>query len=245
MIRMTDVIFSETKNLLRIIQTTSRKIASGRAEACPIETGTLSPFGALSHVEMPIRSPHRRRTSCWLAPLAMLILASAPANAFPYGSLPTQPQQGSPAQASPERGRQLFAGQIPFQNGGPACTACHGIAGLSFPNGGTLGPNLTKAYRKLGPEGMDAALETLYFPTMFPLYDPHPLTIAEQSDVKAFLQQAASQSPNRDITWLAAIIALFGFVVLVLITRTVWRNRLMSVRRTFVERAMRRGAFPS
>lgn len=92
---------------------------------------------------------------------------------------------------------------------------------------------------------MNSALETLFFPTMVPLYDPHPLTVTEQADLKAFLKQASSEPPSRDITPLAGVIALFGFAVLILITWAVWRNRLPNVRRTLVARAMSKGEIPS
>lgn len=155
--------------------------------------------------------------------------------------LPKSSQADSSAPSSLQRGALLFTGRIPFQNGGPACSVCHSIAGLPFPNGGTLGPNLTHEYARLGPEGMDAALETLYFPAMVSLYDPHPLTTAEQADLKAFFKDSASEPPSPNITPLVAVIALAGFVVLVIITWALWRDRLRSVRRKLVENAMKRG----
>lgn len=80
---------------------------------------------------------------------------------------------------------------------------------------------------------------------MAPLYDPHPLTVTEQADLKAFLKQASSEPPSRDITPFAGVIALFGFAVLILITWAVWRDRLRNVRRTLVERAMSKGEIPT
>jgi len=34
-----------------------------------------------------------------------------------------------------QRGKEFFAGHRPLRNGGPACSSCHSIAGLAFPNG--------------------------------------------------------------------------------------------------------------
>ena len=152
------------------------------------------------------------------------------------------PQTDFSAEASWQRGAKLFTGQITFQNGGPACSSCHSVAGLPFPNGGTLGPNLTHEYNKLGPEGMNAALKTLYFPAMVSLYDPHPLTMPEQADLKAFFEAVNSQPSPPNITPLLGLIALAGFVVLIVITWIVWRNRLQGVRRKLVETARRQGA---
>ncbi|MGH9739034.1 MAG: hypothetical protein ACRD4X_10665 [Candidatus Acidiferrales bacterium] len=176
---------------------------------------------------------------------AMLVLTSGNQKGLRGEPLPTQSAQEFSPQVSPQRGELLFSGQIHFQNGGPACSACHSIAGLPFPNGGTLGPNLTHEYEKLGPEGTDIALKTLFFPTMVALYDPHPLTVMDQADLKAFLKQASSQPPSRDITPLAGVIALCGCAGLIVITWGVWRDRLQGVRRTLVAKARSRGVIPS
>src|ERR1051326_9109295 len=39
-----------------------------------------------------------------------------------------------------ENGRRLFAGQMPFKYGAPACVSCHSVQGAGW--GGTLGPEL-------------------------------------------------------------------------------------------------------
>lgn len=71
----------------------------------------------------------------------------------------------SPAMAvGIKAGEALFTGQRRFQNGGPPCATCHSVATLPFPSGGTMAPDLTHEYSKLGPEGMHYALRTLYFP---------------------------------------------------------------------------------
>jgi hypothetical protein len=185
-----------------------------------------------------------RRTSSLLI-LLVLVLTSSNAKSLRGEPLPPQNAQESPEKVSPQQGELLFSGQIHFQNGGPACSACHSIAGLPFPHGGTLGPDLTHEYEKLGPEGTDVALKTLFFPTMAPLYDPHPLTVAEQADMKALFEEAASRPPARDITPFAGVIALFGCVGLILITWGVWRDRLQGVRRPLVAKSRRGGAILS
>jgi mono/diheme cytochrome c family protein len=157
-------------------------------------------------------------------------------------SFPLQQPEEKVQQGSAVRGEGLFTGRIAFKNGGPPCSSCHNVSGLPFPSGGTLGPSLTREYSKLGPEGMDTALHTLFFPAMAPLYDPHPLTVAEQADLKAFFEEADSRPPAKDRTIAAVLIALGGFGILVLITWALWRDRLRSVRRTLVETAMSKGS---
>lgn len=138
-------------------------------------------------------------------------------------------------------GKELFSGRVHFENGGPPCAACHSIAGLSLPNGGTLGPNLTREYSKLGPNGTAIALKTLYFPTMSPIYDSHPLAPEEQADLQAFLKEASASTPAPSDTLPIAVAGLLGFFVLLIVTRVVWRDRLRSVRQRLLERARAQG----
>ncbi|MGH9449459.1 MAG: c-type cytochrome [Terriglobia bacterium] len=146
---------------------------------------------------------------------------------------------------SPGAGEELFAGKVHFRNGGPACASCHSIAGLPFPNGGTLGPDLSGVYHKLGPQGTQTAMQTLYFHVMTAIYDPHPLTVQERADLIAFFKQAATQPKPRWNTQIIVLIGFIGFLILLSITHFVWRDRLKSVRRAMVERATRQGGIHS
>jgi mono/diheme cytochrome c family protein len=157
-------------------------------------------------------------------------------------SFPAEQPEEKVHQGSAQQGEKLFVGRISFKNGGPPCSACHIVAGLPFPGGGTLGPELTHTFSKLGSEGLDTALHTLFFPAMAPLYDPHLLTVSEQADLKAFLVEADSRPAATDRTIPAVLIGLAGFGILVLATWAFWRDRLHSVRRTLVETAMRKGS---
>ena len=143
------------------------------------------------------------------------------------------------------RGKELFSGQVHFENGGPPCSACHSIAGLSFPNGGTLGPNLTHEYSKLGPQGTVIVLKTLYFPAMSPIYDSRPLSPEEQADLQAFLKETSAAQPTRSDTLAIAVAGLLGFFVLLIVTCAVWRDRLRSVRRSLLEKARTQGRLQS
>ena len=155
-------------------------------------------------------------------------------------SFPIEQTEQPVAQGSPQRGEQFFAGMIRFRNGGPQCSTCHRVSGLRFPSGGTLGPDLTRTYSKLGSEGLDTALHTLFFPAMAPLYDPHLLTVSEQADLKAFFEETNSRPITNDLTPVAAAIGLIGFAVLMFITWAVGRKRLQGVRRILVETATRK-----
>jgi len=145
------------------------------------------------------------------------------------------------AQGSPQRGEQLFTGEVHFQNRGPACISCHSIAGLSFPNGGTLGPDLTHAYAKLGPRGMEAAMQTLYFGVMTPIYSEHSVVPQEQADLIALFKQSETKSQTRWSTQILILIAFLLGGVFVALTGFLWRDRVRSVRRALVDRVRRQG----
>jgi hypothetical protein len=158
--------------------------------------------------------------------------------------LPQQPQAMPVIMQGPSaRGEDLFTGRTSFHNGGPACIACHSITGLSFPNGGTLGPDLTHTYEKLGPTGTKAAMQTLYFPTMIPVYRDHQLTPLEQADMVAYFKQTASETrpPAQWITQFLIFAAFVLGIIFVAITAFSWRKRVLSVRRDLVARATGQG----
>lgn len=145
-----------------------------------------------------------------------------------------------PATGSAANGALLFSGGVGFQNRGPSCNACHSAAGLAFPNGGTLGPDLTHVYSRMGAEGLGVGLNTLFFPAMVPVYRTHPLTPAEQADLLAFFQSSDQQAPPQT-TWTLAGLAGLGFLILLGITWALGRGRVDGVRRRLVA-AARKGA---
>jgi hypothetical protein len=89
---------------------------------------------------------------------------------------------------------------------------------------------------------MDAMLQTLFFPTMVPLFRDHPLTTAEQADLKAFFHEAAARTPAPDYTLEFGLTAIAGMLVLLAATGFIWHRRLRRVRAPLVEAAMRRRA---
>ncbi len=155
--------------------------------------------------------------------------------AFP-SSLMAQNGTTTASPGSPSVGKSLFTGAVRFKNGGPQCAACHSVTGLSFPGGGAMGPDLTKVYSKLGPDGLNSALETLYFPAMTPLFAHRPLTAQERRDLAAFFQGAAGQQAATATPAVGGI-AVAGVFVLIGATGLAGRRRLRSVRKALLGRA--------
>lgn len=88
---------------------------------------------------------------------------------------------------------------------------------------------------------MQESMKTLYFRVMTPIYDPHPLTLQEQSDLITFFQEAGSKPPPRYNTQAVVLIAFIGFLILLAISGFTWRKRIKPVRRSLVEMARRQG----
>ena len=180
-----------------------------------------------------------KKNGCGGTVVALLAIFSIAGSAQPTSVV--QPIPGG-TQVSALRGERLFTGDTHLRNGGPACVSCHSIAGIPFPGGGTLGPDLTRAYRKLGPRGTQSAMQTLYFQVMTPIYGVHPLGSEEQADLMAFLEQAESRRQSQWSTQIVLLAALLLGAAFVALTGFLWRDRVKSVRRALVQRATGQGA---
>ncbi len=151
------------------------------------------------------------------------------------------PQSSAQLQRGDENtGQDLFSGRRRFAAGGPPCAACHDIGALPFPRGGTLGPDLTGAYTKYGPEGLANVLSTLFFPTMAPIFDQRPLTPEEQRELATFFKQAAGKQAQPTLSGRLVLLAIVTLILL-LVLAWLWQKRscpppshasLLSMRRT-------------
>jgi mono/diheme cytochrome c family protein len=158
---------------------------------------------------------HLLRVFAGIAVAAMLGCAAEAAAQVSQGAAPASPPVDDvrPApQLSGEarRGGELFVGTRRLTNHGPACLSCHTVAGLSRLEGGTFGPDLTRAPRHLGDgRGLAALLRTLPTPMMRATFQHTPLTPDEARALSAYLVQAESrgvESPPR--SRIAAVLAV-------------------------------------
>lgn len=132
-----------------------------------------------------------------------------------------------------DRGRRLFLGSEKLSAGGPSCISCHAVAGLLVPGGGTLGPDLTDVFSRLGAErGLAAWLAAPPTPTMRPAFQNATLTQDETLAFVAFFRSTSrgggAQAASAQLAFLIAgcIAAGAGLVLL----NFVWRNRFTAVR---------------
>ncbi len=142
--------------------------------------------------------------------------------------VPTAPP-ATEIQGSASAGWILFTGGKRFEKGAPACIACHNAGKRGTFGGGTLGPDLTKAYSKYGRDGIITVLSSLPFPTMRPIFAQRMLTPQEQADLRAFFEEIDAQSPSQ-MTLGVALMAFSGFVGLMLAFQVVWKDRLTGIR---------------
>ncbi len=213
----------QVSDLLAYLKSTA---APGKGQAPPVKSTGPSPAPA------PVQGPTPSQ-----APQPVPVQAPTPEAQTPAAQAPGPPAAALPS-GSAETGEQLFSGLISFQKGGPPCLSCHDVARLSFPGGGTLGPDLTGAFAKYGAAGMRSTLATLPFPTMRPIFGHRPLTPQEQQDLEAFLQKAGVQSlVSRGVE--VAMAALGGLIILIILAWIIWQNRIVPIRRALVNSVRR------
>lgn len=137
-------------------------------------------------------------------------------------------------------GKELFTGTRRLLNGGPPCMACHSISGIGALGGGALGPDLTMAASKYGPNGLASVLATIPFPTMSPIFGRRPLAPDEQANLRAFIQSASVAGRAPRTIGRLSVLALVGSVALFALAQLRWRHRLGGVRARMVEPARAR-----
>lgn len=136
-----------------------------------------------------------------------------------------------------ERGKAFFVGTTRFSGGGPACMACHSVAGIGALGGGNLGPDLTTSGYIVSETAFATFISAPTTQTMSAVWKGTPLTEQEQADLYAFLGKASVA--QREPSALTQIAMLSGgtAIVLIALAQIWWRKRLAGVRRPMVERA--------
>lgn len=89
-----------------------------------------------------------------------------------------------------QKGKNLFQGITKFSNGGPACISCHNINNQAMFNGGLLAKDITTAFSRLSPAGVDGILKNPPFPAMINGFGSAPLTDREVKELMAFLYKS-------------------------------------------------------
>lgn len=131
-------------------------------------------------------------------------------------------------------GRALFTGGTRMEHGGPACISCHSVEEIGALGGGRLARDLTHVYSRFGEAGIAGALKSPMFPVMKDIFEQHPLTEQEISDLLAFFAEAdtiaAESSSPSPFGW----IGLGGLIVLLILAQIFWAGRNRGVRKRLV-----------
>jgi len=143
-----------------------------------------------------------------------------------------------------DSGRGIFLGHRKLANNAPACLSCHTMRGLGGLSGGRLGPDLTRAYERLG--GRNSMGAWLFAPattTMGPLFRDHPLEPEEILPLLAYFESTAKAGGEDESVALLNFffLGLGGTVLALVIFDALWKNRFRTVRAALVERRAARG----
>ena len=175
--------------------------------------------------EYKMRMPNQHLTDTEVAAVVTYLTSSIAAPA-PAAASPIAPGDAA-------AGKALFTGTVGLRNGGAPCMACHSVAAIGALGGGTMGPDLSRAYTKLGA-ALIAWPTTM--PVMRPIYAGAPLTDQEQADLLAFLKgEALAQRTFSPGAWLVGW-ASGGAFLLLLGAQLTWRRRLRDVRKALLRR---------
>jgi mono/diheme cytochrome c family protein len=193
----------------------------------PVATGLLN--------EYKIKMPNLALSADDVNAVIAFLESQKVTTSAPPEPLATMKLQAAAPSGNPETGNELFFGRIAFKNNGPPCMACHSVTGIHILGGGSLGPDLTRVYAVYG-SGIVSVLTDIPFPTMRPLFENHPLTTGEKNDIEAFFEKNSTLQPKNYMSRIV-VTAIAGFIVLMIITLLMGRNRLVTVRKALVERA--------
>jgi len=135
------------------------------------------------------------------------------------------------------RGRELFTGQAPLQNGAAPCLTCHTAEGTGVPvAGGTFSKDLTHVYARLGDQGLDAALSAPAFRVMGKVFEARPLAADEALALRAFLYQSNKGGAVAAETLSPAVLAGIAALAALFVLNAIWARRLRGVRSALVAR---------
>jgi mono/diheme cytochrome c family protein len=127
-----------------------------------------------------------------------------------------------------QTGQDLFQGILRFEEGGPACNACHEVRNDAVIGGGILATELTSVFSRMGGAGVKAILGHAPFPVMQAAYQDQSLTEQEVTALVAFLEYADSAQYNqlpRDYGVGLFLSGLMGASILFILFGVVWRGR--------------------
>lgn len=139
-----------------------------------------------------------------------------------------------------QKGRDLFVGRTRLSGGAPACSSCHASARAGVFRNGSLGPDLTSVYARLGSRrGLKAWLSSPPTAVMGTVFGKHPLTPEEVDHLTAFFADNNTKFSDGGIFSGVALAfsGLLGAVLMLGALDVTWAGRLRKVREVLIEMA--------
>ena len=175
----------DSKWLIPFIRSSQRMVKGG-------DTAAVAIYNQFNHIPMPdnqLTDEEILNVIGYIKETDQLASATAKSMAPPKDSIAVlYSSQTVPL------GSALFKGYTHFANGAPPCISCHNITNQSILGGGTLSLDLTKAFVKLGPEGIKAILTNPPFPVMNKALLLHPLKEDEKHAIISMLKSVSEQN---------------------------------------------------
>ena len=134
-------------------------------------------------------------------------------------------------------GKEIVLGSRTLAKGGSPCISCHAFRGLPWLGGGSLGPDLTHEYTRLGGrKAVTGWLTAPATPTMQSVYKARALQPDEIHALAAYLE---SVSETKDATAtnggrIFFLLGLGGCLVALVTMNFFWNKRFSAVRRPLV-----------
>lgn len=214
--------------LIKFIQSSQNLIKSGDKDAQAV-------FAENNNIQMPDQPLSENEVKEVLNYISL----NSPDPANPNKKTPSQIfNVASLTQSDIDRGRKLFEGETKFQNGGAPCITCHNVQLPGVFTGGMLAKDLSVAFTRLGPAGIDGIIRNPPFPAMIYSFGNKPLTDQEVKDLLAFLYHSDNWNLTQNYTGggeiYFLIISLFGinmiFLLLLVKYKRVKKNSVNSFR---------------
>ena len=208
--------------LEQFVKSSQSLIKSGDAEAIAI----AAEFNGIVMPDALISEQQIREVLSYIA-VKSAGLASTAGESTTVVAQPA-PVAAPPSEEDIQEGQALFQGAIRFDNGGPACNACHDVRNDAVIGGGILAAELTTVFSRMGGAGVKAILGQAPFPVMQAAYVDKPLTDDEVVALVAFLEYADSEQYNqlpRDYGIGLFLSGTFGAAILFLLFGIIWRKR--------------------
>ncbi len=140
-------------------------------------------------------------------------------------------------------GKDLFYGNMRFENGGASCASCHNATFYKIGYGGSLAKDLTKAHSRLGGfAGTKGIIKSAPFPSMKETYKDNPITEDEAAYLQLFLKSTDAQNPVQPQVkkfWFLQYALVLSLFIALIITLIWFKRKKLSVNHAILKRQER------